>query len=84
MAEHRTKRDILQEMLDEITQGWVIIKPSVDEPDSLDDLCKFKKPEESISVKARIQWTHFQYPTEWPRIKEQIRQQIDVAKSKAF
>ena len=82
MAEHRTKREILQEMLDEIAMGWTIIKPSADAPDSLDELCRFRKTEERLSVKALIQWTHFQYPTEWPRIKEQIRQQIEVAKSR--
>ena len=82
MAGHRTKRDILREMLDEIALGWIIIKPSAAEPDSLDDLCRFRQPEERLSVKALIQWTQFQYPSEWPRIKEQIRQQIEVAKSK--
>jgi hypothetical protein len=80
MAEHRTKREILQEILDEIALGWIIIKPTADAPDSLDDLCKFKKPEERLSARALIQWTDFQYPSEWPRIKEHIRQQIDVAK----
>lgn len=83
MAAHRTKRDILQELLDEIALGWVIIKPSADAPDSLDELCKFRNPEERLSAKASIQWTHFQYRAEWPKIKEQIRQQIDVAKSRA-
>jgi hypothetical protein len=82
MAEHRTKRDILQEMLDEIGAGWIIIKPSTDAPDSLDDLCKFQKPDERLSVSTRLQWTHFQYPATWPRIKEQIQQQIEVAKSR--
>ncbi len=82
MAKHRTKRDILREMLDEIALGWIIIKPSEDAPDSLDEVCRFRKPEERLSVKALIQWTHFQYPTEWPRIKETIRQQIEVAKSR--
>jgi hypothetical protein len=81
MTKHRTKRDILQEMLDEIAPGWIIIKPSADAPDSLDDLCRFRKPEERLSAKALIQWTHFQYATEWPGIKEKIRQQIDLAKS---
>ena len=84
MAEHRTKRDILQEMLDEISPGWIIMKPSADAPDSLDDLCKFRKPEERLSAKALIQWTHFQYATEWAEIKETIRRQIDLAKSRAF
>ena len=84
MAEHRTKRDILQEMLDEIALGWTIIKPSADEPDSLDELCRFRRAEERLSVKALIQWTHFQDPAEWPRIKQTIRQQIDVAKSRAL
>jgi hypothetical protein len=82
MAAHRTKRDILQEMLDEIGVGWIIIKPSADAPDSLDDLCKFQKPEEHLSVRTRLQWTSFQYPAAWPRIKEQIQQQIEVAKSR--
>jgi hypothetical protein len=82
MAAHRTKRDILQEMLDEIGTGWIIIKPSADAPDSLDDLCKFQKPEERLSVRTRLQWTSFQYPSAWPRIKEQIQQQIEVAKSR--
>jgi hypothetical protein len=84
MAKHRTKREILQEMLDEIALGWIIIKPSADKPDSFDDLCRFKKPEDGLSAKALIKWTHFQYPDEWPRIKAQIRQQIDVAKSRMF
>jgi len=84
MAEHRTKRDILQEMLDDIALGWIIIRPTVDAPDSLDELCRFRKPDEGLSVKALIQWTHFQYPSEWPRIKETLRQQIEVAKSRAL
>ena len=84
MAEHRTKRDILQEMLDEIALGWIIVKPSADAPDSLDAVCRFRKPGEGLSVKALIQWTHFQYPSEWPRIKETIQQQIDIAKSRAI
>jgi hypothetical protein len=83
MAEHRTKRDILQEMLDEIAAGWIVIRPTAEAPDSLDELCRFRKPDERLSVKALIQWTHFQYPTEWPRIKEVIRKQIEVAKSLA-
>jgi len=83
MTEHRTKRDILQEMLDEISMGWVVIKPSAEAPDSLDDLCRFKKPGEGLSAKALLEWTHFQDPCEWPRIKEQIRKQIEVAKSRA-
>lgn len=82
MAEHRTKRDILQEMLDEISSGWIIVKPSAAEPDSLEEICRFRKPDERLTVKALIQWTHFQYPGEWPGIKERIRQQIEVAKSK--
>ena len=84
MAEHRTKRDILQEMLDEIALGWIIIRPTADAPDSLDEVCRFRNPDERLSVKAFIQWTHFQYPAEWPRIKEILRQQIEVAKSRAF
>ena len=82
MEEHRTKRDILQEMLDEISLGWIIIKPSADAPDSFDDLCRFKKTGEGLSAKALLEWTHFQYPSEWPRLKEQIRKQIEVAKSR--
>jgi hypothetical protein len=82
MAVHRTKRDILQEMLDEIGTGWIVIKPSADAPDSLDDFCKFQKPEQCLSVSTRLQWTHFQYPAAWPKIKEQIQQKIEVAKSK--
>jgi hypothetical protein len=84
MAEHRTKRDILQEMLDEIAPGWIITRPTADAPDSLDELCRFRNPEDRLSIKASIQWTHFQYPAEWPRIKETLRQQIEVAKSRAF
>ena len=84
MAEHRTKRDILQEMLDEIALGWIIIRPTADAPDSLDEVCRFRNPDERLSVKAFIQWTHFQYPAEWPRIKEILRQQIEVAKSRAL
>jgi hypothetical protein len=84
MAEHRTKRDILQEMLDEIALGWVIIKPSADAPDSLDELCRFRNPDERLSAKAVIQWTHFQSREEWPGIKELLRQRIDVAKSRAL
>jgi hypothetical protein len=84
MAEHRTKREILQEMLDEIAPGWIIVKPTADAPDSLDELCRFRKPDDRISMKAVIQWTHFQNPSEWPRIKEILRQQIEVAKSRAF
>ena len=84
MAEHRTKRDILQEMLDEIALGWIIVRPTADAPDSLDEVCRFRNPDERLSVKAFIQWTHFQYPAEWPRIKEILRQQIEVAKSRAL
>jgi hypothetical protein len=82
MAEHKTKRDILQGMLDEISAGWIIIKPSANEPDSLEDICRFRQPSERLSVKILIQWTHFQYPDEWPQIIEQIRKQIEVAKSR--
>jgi hypothetical protein len=84
MAEHRTKRDILQEMMDEIAPGWIIVRPTADAPDSLDELCRFRKPDDRISIKANIQWTNFQYPSEWPRIKEMLRQQIEAAKSRAF
>jgi hypothetical protein len=84
MAEHRTKRDILQEMLDEIAPGWIIMKPTADAPDSLDELCRFRQPDDRLSMKAVIQWTRFQSPAEWPRIKEILRQQIEVAKSRAF
>lgn len=84
MAEHRTKRDILQEMLDEISPGWIIMKPTADAPDSLDELCRFRQPDDRLSMKAAIRWTHFQNPAEWPRIKKILRQQIEVAKSRAF
>jgi len=84
MAEHRTKRDILQEMLDEIAPGWIIMKPTADAPDSLDELCRFRQPDDRLSMKAVIQWPHFQNTAEWPKIKEILRQQIEVAKSRAF
>lgn len=54
MEEHRTKREILQEMLDEIAPGWIIMKPTVDAPDSLDELCKFRQPDYRLSMKAAI------------------------------
>ena len=79
MAEHRTKRDILQEMLEEISPGWLIVKPSADEPDSFNDICRFRQPDERLTVKTLIPWTRFQYPAEWPEIKKQIRKQIEVA-----
>jgi hypothetical protein len=82
MSEHKTKRDILQGMLDEISAGWIIIKPSANEPDSLEDICRFRQPGERLSVKVFLQWTQFQYPEEWPQIIEQIRKQIEVAKSR--
>jgi hypothetical protein len=84
MEEHRTKRDILQEMLNEIALGWIIIKPSADAPDSLDEVCRFRKPGERLSVKTYIQWADFQYPSEWPRIKETILKKIDADKSRAI
>jgi hypothetical protein len=84
MAEHRTKRDILQEMLDEIAPGWIIMKPTADAPDSLDEVCRFRKPDDRLSIRTLIQWTHFQYPAEWPRIKQILRQQIEAAKSRSL
>jgi hypothetical protein len=84
MEEHRTKRDILQEMLNEIALGWIIIKPSADAPDSLDEVCRFRKPGERLSVKTHFHWADFQYPSEWPRIKETILKKIDAAKSRAI
>jgi hypothetical protein len=51
-------------MLDEIAPGWIIMKPTADAPDSLDELCRFRKPDDRLSMKAVIQWTHFQNPAE--------------------
>lgn len=69
------RRDQLQEILDEIEKGWVVVKPVRGD---IADLCIFQKPDELKEARATI-------PQKWfdDGDDDQIKQAVRAALSNA-
>lgn len=66
------KRDILQSILDEDEDLWIIIKPSRRNPTDTDCLCVFQNPAEYKEAKVEIPTPWFQ-DQEFDKIEKAVR-----------
>jgi putative phosphoribosyl transferase len=69
------KREMIQAIIDEEEEPWVIMKPSRQDPADTAALCIFENPAEQTQAKAEIPIAWFQ-KQELQRIKEAIRQSL--------
>jgi putative phosphoribosyl transferase len=69
------KREIIQAVIDEEEEPWVIMKPSRQDPANSEALCIFENPAEQTQAKAELPIAWFQNQ-ELQRIKEAIRQSL--------
>ena len=67
----RNKREMIQAVIDEEREPWIIMKPSRQDPTDSDPLCIFENPAEDTQARAEI-------PLEWfqNRELEKIKQAI--------
>ena len=71
MIERRTK---IQEILDEMEPGWVVVEPF---KGSVDDRCVIQKPSEGLEVELSLPQKWFD-DEELARIKAEIRRAIEA------
>jgi putative phosphoribosyl transferase len=74
-SELPNKREMIQAIIDEEEEPWVIMKPSRQDPADTEVLCIFENPAEQTQAKAEIPIAWFQ-KQELQRIKEAIRQSL--------
>jgi hypothetical protein len=72
------KREMIQAVIDEEEEPWIIMKPSRQDPSDPEPLCVFENPAEHTQAKTEI-------PLEWfenrqmAKIKEAIQQSLRQA-----
>jgi len=59
----RNKREIIQGIIDDEQEPWIIMKPSREDPTDDDPLCIFENPAQQTQARAEI-------PIEWFRNSE--------------
>jgi len=76
------KREILQAIIDEEPEPWIIMKPSRQDPTDPEPLCIFENPAEQIQAAAEIPLVWFQNH-ELERIKQTVKQNLEKAQVKS-
>jgi hypothetical protein len=74
----RNKREILQSILDQEEELWIIIKPSRFNPIDSDYLCVFQNPAEYKETRVEIPTSWFQ-DQELNKIREAVRSALKRA-----
>jgi putative phosphoribosyl transferase len=69
------KREMIQAIIDEEQEPWIIMKPSRQDPTDAEPLCIFENPAEHTQAKAEIPLAWFQN-RELEKIKETIQQSL--------
>jgi putative phosphoribosyl transferase len=69
------KREMIQAIIDEEQEPWIIMKPSRQDPTDPEPLCIFENPAEHTQAKAEIPLSWFQN-RELEKIKETIQQSL--------
>lgn len=72
MSEAVNKQKILQEILDQEDELWIIIKPSRLEPSDPDSLCIFQNPAKYKEARADIPTAWFRDGGEFNKIEEAV------------
>jgi hypothetical protein len=61
--EHQNKREMIQAVIDEEPEPWIIMKPSRQDPTDPEELCIFENPAEHTQARTEI-------PLEWFQNRE--------------
>jgi hypothetical protein len=75
------KREMIQAVIDEEQEPWIIMKPSRQDPTDPEPLCIFENPAEQTQAKTEIPVAWFQN-RELQKIKEAIQQSLRHAEVK--
>ena len=75
------KREMIQTVIDEEQEPWIIMKPSRQDPTDPEPLCIFENPAAQTQAKTEIPIAWFQN-RELQKIKEAIQQSLRQAESK--
>jgi hypothetical protein len=76
-----TKRDMIQAVLDDEREPWIIMKPSRQDPWDPESLCIFENPAAQTQATAEIPLAWFQ-SRESAKIRAAIEQSLQHAKPK--
>jgi hypothetical protein len=72
------QKEMIQAVIDEEPEPWIIMKPSRQEPTDPEPLCIFENPAEHTQAKAEIPLEWFQN-RELEKIKEAVQQSLQNA-----
>ena len=72
----KNKREILQAIIDDVQEPWIIMKPSRFDPTDSDPLCVFENPEEQIQAKTEIPPAWFEN-AELEKIKAAVHRSLE-------
>lgn len=75
---HQNKRAIIQSIIDDEPEPWIIMKPSRKNPTDPEDLCIFENPAAQTRASARIPLAWF-HNREMDRIKRTIQESLGQA-----
>jgi hypothetical protein len=56
----RSKREILQAIIDDVEESWIVMKPSRYNPNDADPVCIFENPAELTRAASTIPMTWFE------------------------
>jgi hypothetical protein len=76
-----TKRDMIQAVLDDEREPWIIMKPSRQDPWDPESLCIFENPAAQTEARAEIPLAWFQGRAS-AKIRDTIEQSLQHAKPK--
>jgi len=74
----KDKREVIREVLDEVDEPWIIMKPSRHNPTDTDTLCVFENPHKQTQAKANIPMDWFE-KQEVEKIKEAVLSSLQQA-----
>lgn len=72
----KNKREILQAIIDDVQEPWIIMKPSRFDPTDSDSLCVFENPEQQIQAKTDIPQAWFEN-AELEKIKAAVHRSLE-------
>ena len=78
--EFPNKREMIQAIIDEEEEPWIIMKPSRDDPRDPELLCIFENPAKQTQARTEIPLVWFQN-RDSQKIKEAIQQSLQQARS---
>lgn len=75
-----SKREILQSILDQEEDLWIIIKPSRLNPSDPDELCVFQSPSQYKEARAKIPTSWFE-KRELSKIEQAVKEALQRAET---